>query len=226
MPRYHIGPELFAFLRDLKRHNEREWFKANTPRYERDVRDPLLRFIADFAAPLGRISPHFVADARVGGSLFRIHRDTRFARDKSPYKTHAGVHFRHREAQDAHAPGFYLHLEPDNVFMGAGIWRPDGPTLTAIRDRLTRDVQGWKKALSGMTFRATCTLGGESLKRAPKGVDPDHPQIEDLKRKDFIAVAHWSEHDALGDIMKHFTAFCRTTAAFNAWLARAVGLKF
>lgn len=119
----YISPKLFRFFRDLKKNNDREWFEDNKQRYEDDVRGPLLAFIDDFAEPLYRISPHFRADARkVGGSLFRIFRDVRFSKDKTPYKTHAGVHFRHENAKDAHAPGLYLHLEPGEVFMGAGIW--------------------------------------------------------------------------------------------------------
>ena len=101
----YITPKLFSFLRDLKNNNDREWFEANKDRFEEEVRSPLLAFIDDFAEPLYKISPHFRADARKsGGSLFRIYRDVRFSKDKTPYKTHAGVHFRHERAKDAHAP--------------------------------------------------------------------------------------------------------------------------
>ena len=103
-----IGPEILTFLEQLKR---------NKDRYETEVREPLLKFIDAFGPRLAKISPQFVANpSKVGGSLFRIHRDTRFARDKSPYKTHVGVQFRHERAKDVHAPGFYLHIQPDGVF--------------------------------------------------------------------------------------------------------------
>ena len=109
-------PELFAFLRDLKANNDRVWFARNKERYENDVRGPALDFVADFAPHLEKISPHFVADPRPsGGSLFRIHRDTRFSKDKSPYKPYVGMRFSHEAAKDAHAPGFYLHLAPGQV---------------------------------------------------------------------------------------------------------------
>ena len=122
-----FGPELFRFLRDLKASNTREWFAENRERYEDAVRGPALDFVADVAPYLERVSPHFVADPRPsGGSLFRIHRDTRFGKDKSPYKTYVGIQFRHELGKDAHAPGFYLHLEPKAVFVGAGILAP-GP---------------------------------------------------------------------------------------------------
>ena len=122
----HITPRLYAFLNSLAKNNDRTWFEANREQFECDVRTPLLSFISDFDVYLQRLSPHFVADARkVGGSLFRIHRDVRFSKDKSPYKTNVGVHFRHEQAQDAHAPGYYLHLQPRNSFVGGGIWHPD-----------------------------------------------------------------------------------------------------
>ena len=97
------------------------------------MRDPVLDFIVAFAQPLKKISPHFLADPRAnGGSLFRIYRDTRFSKDKTPYKTNVGAHFRHAAGKDAHAPGFYLHLEPGTCFAGCGIWHPDNNTLGRI----------------------------------------------------------------------------------------------
>ncbi|MCH7945702.1 MAG: TIGR02453 family protein, partial [Armatimonadetes bacterium] len=113
-----LKPELLKFLSDLKKNNNRQWFQKNKDRYESDVREPLLKFIEAFEPRLHKISPHFIADARkTGGSLFRIYRDTRFSHDKRPYKTHAGVQFRHERAKDVHAPGFYLHIEPKQVFV-------------------------------------------------------------------------------------------------------------
>ena len=130
----HFTPALFEFLADLSMNNEREWFQANKARYERDVRDPMIEFVVDFGEKLREINPHMVADPRKsGGSVFRIYRDVRFSRDKSPYKTNAGAHFRHEVGREVHGPGFYLHLEPGNVFAGAGIWMPNSATLGKIR---------------------------------------------------------------------------------------------
>ena len=118
-------PELFAFLEELKANNDREWFAANRDRYEEELLEPAMDFIAAFAPKLEKISPNFRADPRPsGGSLFRIYRDTRFSKDKTPYKTNVGIHFRHELARDAHAPGFYLHIGPGEAFAGAGIWHP------------------------------------------------------------------------------------------------------
>lgn len=227
MPTRHFRPELFGFLRELKRHNDREWFGRNRERYEREVRQPLMRFVADFAVPLRRLSPHLVADPRpAGGSIFRIHRDTRFTKDKSPYKTHAAAQFRHRDGKDVHAPGFYLHLEPGRVFGGAGIWHPDPPTLLRLRQAVASRGAEWRKALSGRSFRETCTLEGDFAVRPPRGFSPDHPLIEDIKRKDFIAVANWSEKQATAPgFLAEFATFCRNTTPLLRFLARAVSVK-
>lgn len=224
----HLSQELFAFLRELRENNNREWFQANKSRYEAHVRDPLLRFIADFGLRLPEISPHYVADPRpVGGSLFRIYRDVRFSKDKSPYKTAAAVQFRHEMGKDVHAPGFYFHLEPDEVFFGTGIWRPDTASLTKIRDAIVADPAGWQQLISGDDFRSLFTVEGESLKRPPKGYDPDHPLIEDLKRKDFIASTRLNEGMVCEpDFLDHFTDLCRRAAPFTAFLTTAVGLPW
>ncbi len=138
-------PELFEFLRQLKRRNNREWFAKNKPRYDQYGRDAALRFIAAFGTQLPKLSPHFVADPRPSrGSLFRIYRDTRFSGDKRPYKTHVGIHFSHNTGKDAHAPVFYLHLEPDNCFAAAGIWHPENDVLTKVRMAIVRDTESWR----------------------------------------------------------------------------------
>jgi uncharacterized protein (TIGR02453 family) len=225
----YITPKLFGFLRDLKKNNDRDWFAANKQRYEDEVRSPLLAFIDDFAEPLYKISPHYRAEARkVGGSLFRIYRDVRFAKDKSPYKTHAGVHFRHENAKDAHAPGFYLHLDPGELFMGAGIWHPEKEAATSIRQAIVAHPDRWKKALRSAPFRTGgFELDGESYKRPPAEVDREHPLIEDLKRKDFIAVADLSQKQVCAaDFPKTFAARCKSMSAFMKFLTEAVGQPF
>ena len=131
----YFTPESFAFLRELRENNNRDWFAANKQRYEREVRDPALRFISDFGPHLLRIAPRLVADPR--RSMFRIYRDTRFSRDKSPYKTHVGIHFFHEKAKAAASvPGFYLHISPGESFAAAGIWHPDPRSLGKVREAI------------------------------------------------------------------------------------------
>ena len=215
-------PELFAFLRDLKANNDREWFAANKDRYEEHVRGPALDFIEDFAPRLEKISPHFVADPRPsGGSLFRIHRDTRFSKDKSPYKPYTGIRFSHERAKDAHAPGFYVHLQPGSVFVAAGIWHPDSPTLGRIREAIADDPKGWSRA------KGTMELGGDSLKRAPAGFDPEHPLIEDLKRKDFITSVELTQKEACAPgFLDRFGETCKDTSPLVRFVCKALDLPY
>ncbi len=184
-----FDPALLKFLGQLKRNNNREWFAKNKSRYEQEVLFPALAFVGEFQPRLQKISPHFLAvPKRVGGSVMRIYRDTRFAKDKTPYKTNVGIHFRHELGKDVHCPGFYLHLEPGQCFMGCGIWHPDSDALRKIRAAIDDDPAGWKRARDSKKFRDQFALAGDSLKRPPRGFDPDHKYIDDLKRKDFIGV--------------------------------------
>jgi uncharacterized protein (TIGR02453 family) len=217
-----IPQELFRFFRDLAKNNDRDWFQRNKRRYEEEVKEPLLHFISEVGPHLLRINPHLVADPRpVGGSLFRIHRDIRFSPDKRPYKTHAGLRFPHEGGKNVHAPGYYLHLEPGSVFAASGIWHPDAPTLSKVRDAIVSDPSGWKRAKS---FRGKCSLGGDSLKKAPKGYDPEHPLIDDLKRKDFVAYASFTESEACSrGFLSSFVRTCASMERYLGFLSRAVG---
>lgn len=178
------------FLSELAENNEREWFKANKHRYEAHVLEPALDFINAMEPRLEKISRHFVAiGKRTGGSLMRVYRDTRFSKNKTPYKTNVGIQFRHELGKDVHAPGFYVHIEPNNCFLGTGIWRPDSDALAAIRSYIAENSGSWKRTRDARRFVAHFRLGGDRLKRPPRGYAADHPYIEDLKRKDFIAVS-------------------------------------
>jgi len=181
--------QTLEFLTALARHNERAWFDANRHRYETLVREPALAFIEQMAPRLQPISDQFNALARKsGGSLMRVYRDTRFSREKTPFKTNIGIQFRHRLGRDVHAPGFYLHIEPDDCFIGAGIWHPAPPVLARIRDFIADNPAGWQGALTHKPLHRAFRLAGDSLTRPPRGYPADHPLIEDLKRKDFIAL--------------------------------------
>lgn len=224
----YFGHQTFIFLKDLAENNNREWFQANKRRYEDDVKEPAIRFIIDVGPHLKEISEHFVADPRPsGGSLFRIHQDVRFSRDRRPYKTNVGIQFRHKQGKDVHAPAFYLHVEPDNVFVALGIWRPDPGTLGKIRDAVVDDPRAWKRAVNGKEFRKTFEISGRMLSRPPRGYDPDHPLINDLKRQDFIGVATLAEEAvARGTLPRDFARIARAGAPLVKFLCGAVGLPF
>ena len=182
------------FLKSLAIHNERVWFNEHKDRYESAVREPALAFIEAMGPKLTRISPHFRAiPKKVGGSLMRVYRDVRFAKDKSPYKTNLGIQFRHELGKDAHAPGFYLHIEPGHCFLGMGLWRPESKQLLKIRDFIIDNPNAWRQALDDGPFKRNFALEGTSLKRPPRGYPADHPLIDDLKRKDFIALMPFDE---------------------------------
>ena len=228
MANRYFSPALFAFLRDLADNNDRTWFKANQDRYDETVRQPALDFITDYSDRLPKLSPHFVADARtVGGSLFRIQRDTRFSKDKTPYKTNTGLHFRHELAADAHAPGVYLHLEPGRCFMGVGLWMPQSKVAYTIRDAIAAEPAAWKKATRGRRFTDSYELAGESLKRPPKGFDPEHPLLDDLKRKSFMATGSLTQGQVTAkDFMDDFHRRAMAAKPFLGFLCRAVDVPF
>lgn len=199
----YFSPAGLRFLRELARNNNREWFNAHKARYEALLRDPFLRLIGDLAAPLAKISPHFRADPRPsGGSMFRIYRDTRFANDKTPYKTWLGARLFHERARQVHAPLFYMHIQPGRCFAGGGLWHPQGADLKRIRDFLVDNPASWKKSVHSKRFRERFALGGESLTRPPAGFDPRHELIEDLKRKDYVASVEFSDADATSARLK------------------------
>jgi uncharacterized protein (TIGR02453 family) len=215
-------PELFAFLTDLREHNDRDWFAANKERYERHVLEPALDFIEAFAPRLEAISPHFEAvPKQVGGSLFRIHRDTRFSKDKSPYKTTVGIFFRHERHRETPAPGFYLHVAPGECFTGAGIWHPPGPALQRIRRAIAAQPERWREVTAIPDFE----IAGEALKRPPRGFDRDHPLIEDIKRKNFAAVSRFEESRVMAaGFVDEYARLCTEAEPFVVFLCDALEL--
>jgi uncharacterized protein (TIGR02453 family) len=220
----YFSPALFAFLRDLKANNTREWFEANRERYVADVEAPMLRFIGDFAPHLAAISPAFVADRRrMGGSMYRIYRDTRFSPDKTPFKTHIAATFRHEQRKKLPAvPGFYLHLEPGDCLGGGGIYHPDMPALTRIRTAIVKDTNAWRAVK-----QRGLEIEGDSLTRAPAGFDPAHPFIEDLRRKDFYTLVTFSQRDVCGPaFLDRYVEACRQVVPLVEFLTRAMGLRW
>ena len=222
-----ITPALFSFLEDLRDNNERAWFQSNRARYERHVREPLLAFTAALQEPLAEISPSVLAiPKKQGGSLFRIHRDIRFSKDKSPYKRWAALQFRHEAAKDVHAPGFYLHFEPGNVLAAAGIWRPARPELDAVRQAIHEDPDAWTSMRSAVEA-AGWSFGGESLKRIPRGFEPEHALADELKLKDYvISVPLTEEQVCRPGFLDEYVELCRAAAPLPAYLCGVLGLTW
>ena len=223
--RAYFSPALFDFLRQLKKSNNRDWFLKNKPRYESDVRDPTLKFIQDVGPGLKKVSKHIVADPRpIGGSLFRVNRDIRFSKDKSPYKTAVGMSFWNDAGSQSVAPGLYLHLAPGESFAGGGIHMADNKTLNRVRDLIVAEPATWKKVTRQARFAPMYEYMGESLKRAPQGYDPENPLVEDLKRKGYSWHQHFSEADVTAtDFMERFLEGCKAASPFTGLLAEALG---
>lgn len=182
-----FAPTVIPFLMELAGNNEREWFKANEGRYASLIREPALAFVRAMAEPLRGLSEHLVADDRkVGGSLMRIFRDTRFSKDKTPYKTNVGIQFRHGAGKDVHAPGVYVHISPEEVFLGFGMWQPPPEELHKLREAVAAKWPAWEALLADPAL-AGWEQFGEPLKRVPKGFDAAHPGAAELRRTSFIA---------------------------------------
>ena len=221
-------PETLKFLEELEANNNRDWFKEHKPRYEEHVLDVALRFIQSMQDPLHDIAPHFAAiPTRTGGSLMRVYRDTRFSKNKLPYKTNIGIQFRHELAKNVHAPGYYVHIDPDEVFVGVGMWRPESGPLRKIRERLVARPGDWRRAIGDPAFRRYFSLGGESLKRPPRGFDRDHELIDDIKRKSFIAFRDLDRGDCLSPrFQRTVETLFKAADPFMRFLCKAVGVPF
>ena len=218
----------FDFLDELAANNERAWFEANKPRYESLVREPALDFIDAIGPVLKTFAPHFRAEPRkVGGSLMRVFRDTRFSRDKTPYKTNIGIQFRHALGKNIHAPGFYVHIATDECFFAAGCWHPDPDALGKIRDRIAQKTEQWYAARDDKKFAAQWQLWGDSLIRPPRGYAADHAAITDIKRKDFVALAPLSIKEVTGNgLVKLAAQRYAETAPLMKFLCAALDVPF
>ncbi|MDR3419160.1 MAG: DUF2461 domain-containing protein [Nevskia sp.] len=233
----------FKFLRGLARNNNRDWFAAHKPEYESQLRQPFLRLIADLAEPLRKLSPQYVANPKtVGGSLFRIHRDTRFSGDKAPYKPWAGASFYHQATRGIargadgttgmmgrlDAPVFYLHVQPGQCFLSGGLWHPMPESVKRVRSYMVNNPASWKKATRSAAFTRTYgELGGESLSRPPRGYDAEHELIVDLKRKDYVCSAQLDdaalcEPGLVKLLLRHYS----TAAPLVDWLCGALDLEY
>ncbi len=224
-----LPKDYLAFFKELEVNNNREWFNDNKQRFRDSVQEPLAAFVAAMAPKLKKISKHFVADPRLnGGSVFRIYKDVRFSKDKSPYKTHGAVQFRHTLGRDVHAPGFYVHLDPDEIFYGGGVWMPPAPALLKVRETIRDKGQKWLKAKTGAAFdQRFGQIRGDQLTRPPRGFDANHPHIEDIKRKSFFAMAEAKPSSARkAEFVDHVAETFTDAKPLMKFLCEALGISF
>lgn len=228
MPTYFTDAS-FRFLRALARHNERAWFQAHKADYETHVRAPFQRLLTDLQPALASISPHYRADPKpLGGSLFRIQRDTRFANDKSPYKTWQGARLFHARGRQVEAPSFYLHLQPGECFVGAGLWHPQPDTLRRVRHFLLDNPGGWRAAAHAPAFRKRFDLDdSETLARIPRGFPADSEFADDLRRRNFVAFRALDDGTMTGPRLRTMLeADLAALAPFVDYLCAALDLEF
>ena len=223
-----FSSDTFGFLEALAIHNNRKWFEAHRADYESLIVAPSLALITDMAYVISSISPHYQALAKkTGGSLMRIYRDTRFSRDKTPYKTNIGIQFRHERGNDAHAPGFYVHLAVDECFSGAGTWHPEPTALRQIRQHIANHPDEYTDAVQRATGTTGLNLYGDALKKVPKGFDPSHPLASEIRRIDFLVSGHLAPELYLDrSLVAVLEQRCRTAAPFMRFLCHALGVEF
>ena len=217
--------DALTFLAELRENNDREWFAEHKPRYEEVIREPALEVIRACEKPLRKISPFYIAEPkRSGGSLLRIYRDIRFRKDKTPFKTHLAIRFRHEIGRDNPCPDLYLHLEPESAFLAGGMWQPPREPLLAIREAIAAKPTEWRRATRGKRFESVWSMWDDSLTRPPQGFDKDHPAIEELKRKSFaasteISPTRWLEPTLVEESIERF----KTLRPMLRFLGDAVG---
>ncbi len=226
---HYFTEKTFKFLRALARHNERAWFHAHKAEYETHVREPFQRLLVDLQPALASISSQFRAEPKtVGGSLFRIQRDTRFANDKAPYKSWQGARLFHERRKQVPAPSFYVHLQPGKCFVGAGLWHPETSTQRRIRHFIVDNPAGWKKAAHGVAFRRRFTLADrEMLVRTPRGFPEDFPFLDDLRHKNFVAARPVDDDTMLGKrLLPTLSKDLQALGPFVDYLCAALDLEF
>ncbi len=219
----------FRFLRGLARHNEREWFQAHKAEYDAHVREPFQRLLTDLQPGLLAVSGHYRSEPKGnGGSLFRIHRDTRFSNDKTPYKNWQGARLFHARNRQVEAPAFYLHLQPGNCFVAAGVWHPQPETLRRLRHFIVDNPAGWKSAAHATAFRRRYELDDdEMLTRMPRGFPADFEFADDLRRRNFAAFRAIDDATMTGPrLRKTLEGDLAGLAPFVDYLCAALDLEF
>ena len=220
-----------SFFRGIAKNNNKPWFEAHRAEYEREVREPMRALIVEMDQRFRRFAPEMMGDPR--RSMFRINRDIRFSKDKSPYKTHASCWFGHRASsgkvggEGEGSAGFYFHLAPTGSFVGGGIWMPPRPALGRIRDAIAEDFGGFERIMRGRSLARFGGLDDENmLKRMPRGYPEDHPGARWLKYQSFTIGRRLKATEVLGVrlsalLEREFKAM----RPLVSWLNHAMGLE-
>ena len=209
-------PEGIDFLRDLKLNNDREWFNPRKALFDDKVRQPMVQLVTAIHREMARFAPDYVGDA--AKCIYRIYRDTRFSKNKIPYKTYTSALFWRNGSSKDDMASFYLGISPEGIDIGGGIYSPEPDVLRAVRHHIAADAAGFRAIFETRKVKKLFgELHGESLSRVPRGFDPDHPEIELLKRKQFLL---WTKLDpALATTPKLFTELVSRMEAAAPFIA-------
>ena len=218
-----ITTETFKFLKELKANNNRDWFMANKPRYE-SARQGFIEFIDDLIAEISKFDPA-IGHHTGKECVFRIYRDVRFSKDKSPYKTNLGAHITSaaKKSEIHSRAGYYIHLGPGESMLAGGAYLPQGPWIKAIRQEIAYNADELRSIINGKDFKGYFgEIEGEKLKKAPKGYEPDHPEIELLKYKSFLATHKLSDKEVTSaSFLDHSAKVFKALYPFDSFLNRA-----
>jgi uncharacterized protein (TIGR02453 family) len=216
--------ETFDFLRDLELNNNRSWFESNRGVYEDRVLRPAQEFVVEMGDRLKTISPRVSAIPLVDKSIFRLYRDTRFSKDKTPYKTHIGLLFWQGPRKKLENPNYYVQLNKSSIFVGAGEYRFPADLLRPYRDSVVHRKRGTelRKILDRITANPSYKIGGRHYKRVPRGYDPDHPNAELLLHNGLYAYYEVALPDEA--YSSRFVDYCfgilKEMSPLQGWLAR------
>ena len=177
--------EGIAFLRDLKKNNDRDWFTPRLDEYKDSVRAPMLELVQAVHLAMLKFAPAYVGEP--AKCLYRIYRDTRFSKDKTPYKTHAAAAFWRSNMEKNEGAGYYFAISPEEVAIGGGMYMPLPPVLLTTRQRIAADAEGFRETFDTKTVRRLLgELQGEQTKRVPKGFSAEHPAADLLRFKQYV----------------------------------------
>ncbi len=216
--------ECVRFWVEVARHNSKTWFETHKTEYERFVLEPSRQFVVAMGERLQLISPRIRAVPAVNGSLFRIHRDTRFSPDKRPFKTHMGIYFWEGAGKRWECPGYYFHLEPPVLMLAVGIYVFPKDLLTDYRNAVVDDKRGRQLAriIRRVTASSRYSVGGEHYKHIPRGYDAEHPRSNLLRYNGLHAVCRSEIPEELQTpaILDYCFVRWRDMSPLHAWLAR------
>ncbi len=214
-------PATLKFFRDLAMNNEKAWFEAHRGVFDAGVMGPAKEFVTALGAKLVRLAPRIVAEPRTDRSIFRIHRDIRFSKDKSPYKTHLGIYLWDGAAPKMESAGFYLHIEPGGMFIGMGMHTFAKQTLAPYREAVADAKRGaaFTRILAKLD-QAGYKIGGEHYKRVPRGFDPEHPRAQLLRHNGLWIEAKLKQAEVIRspELIDLCHAHFKTYAPLHRWL--------